>query len=87
MASIFPPSGRGGRCYCYDVTASAERKAFPPPDKTGDIVYDLIVGSLLYHSWPMGYVARHYETRLDESGAPVVPSHEQLPRGAVLRVP
>ena len=37
-------------CYCLDVTASAERKSFPPPDKTGDFVYDLILKSLGYHS-------------------------------------
>jgi len=73
-------------CYCYDVTASAERKNFPPPDKTGDIVYDLILKSLGYHSWPLGYVARHYETVLDKSGRPVWPTHSDLPRGAVVKV-
>ena len=30
-------------CACYDVTASAERAAFPPPETTGDFVYDLIL--------------------------------------------
>ena len=33
-------------CYCLDVTGAKERKSFPPPDKTGDLVYDFIVGSL-----------------------------------------
>lgn len=72
-------------CYCYDVTGSAERKTFPPPDKTGDIVYDLILKSLGGHSWPMGYLARHYETRL-EDGKLMWPSHAESPRGAVVRV-
>ena len=33
--------------------------------------------------WPMGYMARHYETELDSDGRVFVPSHEQLPRGVV----
>ena len=72
-------------CYCYDVTGSAERKSFPPPDKTGDVVYDFILKSLGYHSWPMGYLARHYETRVD-GGTLVWPSHQEKPRGAVEKV-
>lgn len=72
-------------CYCYDVTGSAERKTFPPPDKTGDIVYDFILSSLGYHSWPMGYLARHYETQL-EKGQLAWPSHESKPRGSVEKV-
>ena len=39
-----------------------------------------------YHNWPMGYMARHYETLLDGAGKVVVPSHADLPRGAVTRV-
>ena len=31
-------------------------------------------------------LARHYETVLDAKGDPVVPSHEQLPRGTVKKV-
>lgn len=73
-------------CYCYDVTAALERKSFPPPDKTGDIVYDLILKSLGGHSWPMGYLARHYETELGEGGKLKWPSHGELPRGAVVKV-
>ena len=74
-------------CYCYDVTAAAERASFPPPDKTGDLVYDLILKSLGGHSWPMGYLARHYETELlGEGGQPKWPSHSELPRGAVVKV-
>lgn len=73
-------------CVSYDVTGSAERKAFPPPEKTGDLVYDLILKSLGYHSWPMGYVARHYTTHLDAQGRLVWPSHADLPRGTVVKV-
>ena len=73
-------------CYCYDVTGAAERKAFPPPDKTGDFVYDLILGSLKYHQWPMGWLARHYETRLDAKGQLILPSHADKPRGGVEKV-
>ena len=39
-----------------------------------------------YHNWPMGYLARHYETVLDAQGRIRHPSHDQLPRGAVVRV-
>ena len=73
-------------CACYDVTGCAERKAFPPPEKTGDFVYDLILKSLGYHSWPMGYVARHYQTTLDADGRLVWPSHADTPRGTVVKV-
>ena len=73
-------------CYCLDVTGAKERKSFPPPDKTGDLVYDFIVGSLGGHSWPMGYLARHYETKLGAKGQLLLPSHEEMPRGAVVRV-
>lgn len=72
-------------CFCLDVTSSAERRAFPPPEKTGDLLYDLILKSLGYHSWPMGYVARHYETRVDGKGQLVLPSHADRPRGAVVK--
>ena len=73
-------------CYCYDVTGSAERSAFPPPS-TGNVFQDIGLRLLGYHNWPIGYVARHYETVLDEKGDVVVPSHDQLPRGMVFKVP
>lgn len=73
-------------CYCLDVTKSAERRSFPPPEKTGDLVYDFILKSLGYHSWPMGYLARHYETKLDADGRLITPSHAELPRGTVTKV-
>ena len=73
-------------CACYDVTGCAERKAFPAPEKTGDFVYDLILKSLGYHSWPMGYVARHYQTTLDADGRLIWPSHADTPRGTVVKV-
>jgi len=73
------------QCYVYDVTGSKERSAFPPPD-TGNFLQDLGLRLLGYHNWPIGYLARHYETVLDANGEPAVPSHEQLPRGAVLKV-
>jgi len=72
-------------CYCYDVTRSTERSSFPPPS-TGNFLQDIGLRLLGYHNWPIGYFARHYETVLDAAGAPVLPSHEQLPRGAVLKV-
>ena len=73
-------------CYCLDVTKTAERKTFPPPDPTGDPFDDLLLRSLGYHNWPLGYLARHYETVLDAKGRVVLPSHAELPRGAVVRV-
>ena len=73
-------------CYCLDVTKTAERKTFPPPDPTGDPFDDLLLRSLGYHNWPLGYLARHYETVLDGKGRVVLPSHAELPRGAVVRV-
>lgn len=73
-------------CYCYDVTGAAERRSFPSPEKTGDLVYDLILKSLGYHSWPMGYLARHYTTQLDQKGRLILPNHAEKPRGAVVKV-
>ena len=55
-------------CYTYDVTASAERKTFPDPVKTGDGVQDFIFQSLKYHNWPLEWYARHSETLLDSQG-------------------
>jgi len=72
-------------CYVYDVTGSKERSAFPPPD-TGNFLQDVGLRLLGFHNWPIGYLARHYETTLDANGEPVVPSHEQLPRGTVKKV-
>ena len=73
-------------CYTYDVTASAERKTFPDPVKTGDGVQDFIFQSLKYHNWPLEWYARHSETLLDSQGRVRLPSHDDLPRGAVVRV-
>jgi len=73
-------------CYCYDVTGAAERRSFPPPDKSGQPVRDLILRSLGYHNWPLGYFARHYQTEVDARGRLVLPSHVSLPRGALVKV-
>ena len=75
-------------CYCYDVTHAAERATFPLPGggSTGNPLLDAGMMLLGYHNWPMGYMARHYETRLDTAGHPMVPSHDELPRGAVNQV-
>lgn len=73
-------------CYCYDVTGSAERASFPPPS-SGNFLQDVGLRLLGYHNWPIGYVARHYETRLDAGGSPMLPSHSELPRGTVFKVP
>ena len=62
-----------------------ERSAFPPPD-TGNFLQDIGLRLLGFHNWPIGYLARHYETVLDAKGHPVLPSHEQLPRGTVKKV-
>ena len=72
-------------CYCWDVTSAAERRSFPLPGggSTGNPLLDAGMMLLGYHNWPMGYMARHHQTRLDADGALVVPTHEQLPRGAV----
>ena len=50
-------------------------------------VQDFILSSLGYHNWPLGYFARHYETVLDERGRLVLPSHDVLRRGTVVKVP
>ena len=73
------------KCYVYDVTGSRERAAFPPPN-SGNFLQDLGLRLLGYHNWPIGYLARHYETVLDAKGRVVLPSHAELPRGAVVRV-
>ena len=73
-------------CFCLDVTGCAERKDFPPAN-TGNFLQDIGLRLLGYHNWPIGYVARHYETRLMADGAPEVPSHAEKPRGFVVRVP
>jgi hypothetical protein len=77
-------------CYVLDVTGAAERKSFPrggagaakagPLQRAG-------LWALGYHNWPIGYLARHVETKLAADGAPEVPNHAALPRGAVFRVP
>ena len=43
-------------------------------------------GSFGGFAGPIGYVARHYVTQLGADGAPALPSHAELPRGAVERV-
>ena len=40
-----------------------------------------------YHNWPMGYMARHYETVLDGDGQVVHPTHDELARGDIEFVP
>ena len=37
-------------CHCYDVTGSAERRDFPPPN-TGNLLQDLGLRLLGYHNW------------------------------------
>lgn len=75
-------------CYCYDVTAAAERASFPLPGggRTGSIPKDLLLRALGYHNWPMAYMAQHFTTELNEKGAVRMPSHDLLPRGAVVQV-
>ena len=68
-----------------DPNPTQERSAFPPPD-TGNFLQDVGLRLLGFHNWPIGYLARHYETTLDANGEPVVPSHAQLPRGTVKKV-
>ena len=72
-------------CYCWDVTGAAERASFPLPGggSTGSPLMDAGMMLLGYHNWPMGYMARHYQTRLDADGNLVVPTHQTLPRGTV----
>jgi len=72
-------------CHCYDVTSSQERSAFPPPS-TGNWLSDLGLRLLGYHNWPIGYLARHYETKLDSNGKLIIPSHAERPRGRTVRV-
>ena len=73
-------------CYCYDVTAAAARKTFPPPEPTGDFLSDFVLSALGYHNWPLGWLARNCETEVAGDGRVVLPSHDKLPRGAVVRV-
>jgi len=35
---------------------------------------------------PQAYMAQHFTTELDEKGAVRMPSHDLLPRGAVVQV-
>jgi len=67
------------------VTRAAERKAFPPPERTGDFVTDFVLSALGYHNWPLGWLAQHCETVVAD-GRVVLPSHDVLPRGAVAQV-
>ena len=72
-------------CYVYDVTGAAERKAFKPPDPTGDFLTDFVLSALGYHNWPLAWLALHCETVVRD-GKVINPSHEQKPRGEVVRV-
>lgn len=72
-------------CYCLDVTRVAERKTFRRP-WTGNLIKDLGAWVLLGHQWPMGYLARRFETVVDADGLIVVPHHDDLPRGTIRRV-
>ena len=72
-------------CYCVDVTRSKLRREFRPPF-TGNIFRDASSWLLLGHNWPMGYLSRTYQTRLDGEGAIILPSHEEFPRGKVVEV-
>ena len=76
-------------CYCYDITKAAERAEFPLPGggPTGSAVKDVGMRLLGYHNWPMGYMARHYETVLDGDGQVVHPTHDELARGDIEFVP
>ena len=73
-------------CYVYDVTGAAQRKTFRPPEPTGDFLSDLVLSALGYHNWPLSWLALNCETRVVR-GRVALPSHEALPRGAVVRVP
>ena len=73
------------RCHVYDVTGCAERASFPPPN-SGNFLQDLGLRMLGYHNWPMGYLARHYETVLDADGNVVHPTHEEKKRGEIVFV-
>lgn len=73
-------------CRVYDVTRAAERRTFKPPS-SGNWLADGAAALLLGHNWPMGYLARHYGTELDAGGRIVTPSHDEYPRGSVVRVP
>ena len=73
-------------CYCLDVTRAVERRTFPDPDPTGNFVTDALLTALKNHNWPLEYFARHCETRVDGSGRVCHPSHDDFPRGKVVRV-
>ena len=75
-------------CYVYDVTASAEKRAFPLPGggESPDRAKNFILWSLGYHNFPMAYFAEHYRTVVDDEGRVQFPSHDDLPRGTVMKV-
>mmetsp|Transcript_21576 Transcript_21576/g.46461 ORF Transcript_21576/g.46461 Transcript_21576/m.46461 type:complete len:331 (-) Transcript_21576:185-1177(-) len=75
-------------CYVYDVTSSTEKRAFPLPGggETTDKAKNFILWSLGYHNFPMAYFAVHYRTVRDDEGRVRFPSHDELPRGTVVRV-
>ena len=72
-------------CFCYDVTGAAARKSFPPPVPTGDFLTDFVLSALGYHNWPLGWLALNCATEV-AGGQVLLPSHEKLPRGTVVRV-
>ena len=94
--SSFPPPSSGAArsrarraLHSYPAHPPPPPRDLPrgrPPALAGNLIADLGARLLGYHSWPIGYLARHHETELDADGAPRVPSHEELPRGRVFRV-
>lgn len=74
-------------CHVYDVTGCEERKDFSLWGVTGNWLQDIGLVLLGYHNWPMGYMARHYTLQLDDEGYVAHPTHDDCPRGRVVRVP
>ena len=78
---------RPARSSCDERPPQPAAVSPPAPPSSGNFLQDLGLRLLGYHNWPIGYVARHYETRLDAGGSPMLPSHSELPRGTVFKVP
>lgn len=57
--------------YTFDVTASEDKKQFQDN----------------YHSWPVAYLANHWETEVDGEGNILEPAEEKEPKGGVAVVP
>jgi len=75
-------------CYVYDVTTSAEKRSFPLPGggESSDRAKNFILWSLGYHNFPMAYFADHYRTVVDDDGRVRWPTHDEFPRGTVIKV-